>query len=228
MATPYDTIYLDEVTSTQDLATVELRRRARPVLIVANRQTQGRGRSGNQWWQGPTAIAASLAFFEDTFQIAETFSLAVGLAVREAIRDTASVTVDLKWPNDIERDGRKLGGVLVERDEERVVVGCGLNLWWPEPPPSTGALFDEEPAADAGPAISQAWASSLLLANGRWDRAAYLAACSTIGADLTWDPDGRGIATDVDERGGLVVATAHGVRTLRSGEVRTVRKARPT
>jgi BirA family biotin operon repressor/biotin-[acetyl-CoA-carboxylase] ligase len=225
MATPYDTIFRDEVTSTQDFATVELRRRARPVLIVANRQTQGRGRSGNEWWQAPTAIAASLAFVEGTFEVAETFSLAIGLAVRNAIRDTANVTVGLKWPNDIERDGRKVGGVLVERDEERVVVGCGLNLWWPEPPRGAGALFAEEPAADTGRAISEAWASSVLLASGWWDRAAYLAACSTIGDELTWDPDGRGTALDVDERGGLVVATDRGVTTLRSGEVRTVRKA---
>ncbi|MCP4965260.1 MAG: biotin--[acetyl-CoA-carboxylase] ligase [bacterium] len=224
MATPYDTIFLDEVTSTQDVATVELRRRARPVLIVANRQTQGRGRSSNDWWQATSAIAASLAFPHDTVKVSETFSLVVGLAVRLAIRQVADVDVQLKWPNDIEQGGRKVGGILVETDPERVVVGCGLNLWWPEAPHGAGALFGDEPSANSGRLISEAWATSLL-ADRRWDRSAYLQACSTIGAELTWDPDGHGTAKDIDARGGLVVSTTDGAVTLRSGEVRTVRKA---
>ncbi len=225
MATPYDTIVLDEVTSTQDLATAELHRRSRPVLIVANRQTQGRGRSGKPWWQAPHGVAASLAFSADTFAVQETFSLAVGLAVRSAIAALADVAIDLKWPNDLERNGRKIGGVLVERDEQRTVVGCGINLSWPQPPPGAGALLDGVPSPTIGIEISKAWAHDVLHSQGRWDRTAYRAACSTLGAQLTWDPDGRGVATDIDADGGLVVSTASGATTLRSGAVRMVRKA---
>lgn len=223
MATPYVTIVLDEVTSTQDVATAELRGSDQPVLIVASRQTAGRGRSGNDWWQAPCALAASLAFSPETLEVKETFSLTVGLAVRAAVAGVAHLHVDLKWPNDLELDGRKVGGVLVERDEERVVVGCGVNLWWPEPPPGTGALFDDPPELAVGVAISEAWAGDVLQSAGAWDRDAYMAVCSTLGAEITWDPAGRGTATAVDERGGLVVTTAQGTTILRSGEVRTIR-----
>lgn len=227
MATPYDTIVLDEVTSTQDLATAELHRSGRPVLIVASRQTQGRGRSGNEWWQAPRGVAASLALALDGIEVRETFSLAVGLAVRRAIAGVAAIEIDLKWPNDLERNGRKVGGVLVERDERHVVVGCGINLWWPEAPFPTSALFGDDPEPAVGVAISKAWVDDLLQSGGRWDRNEYVAACTTLGAELTWDPDGRGTATTIDERGGLVVETAQGTTVLRSGEVRMIRPVRP-
>lgn len=223
MATPYDTIVLDEVTSTQDFATVELLRSGRPVLIVANRQTAGRGRSGNDWWQAPAGVAASLAFPVDRFAVGDTFSLAVGLAVRSALAGVADIAVELKWPNDLEANGRKVGGILVERDEQRVVVGCGLNLWWPDAPPGTAGLLGEVPDPEVGVSISEAWATDIVQSDGRWHRDRYIAACSTLDAEITWEPGGRGIATTVDESGGLVVETADGTTTLRSGAVRTVR-----
>ena len=82
MATPYVTIIADEVRSTQDVAAAELQDSDHAVLIVASRQTAGRGRSGNEWWQAPRAVAASLAFLPGALAVDETFSLAVGLAVR--------------------------------------------------------------------------------------------------------------------------------------------------
>jgi BirA family biotin operon repressor/biotin-[acetyl-CoA-carboxylase] ligase len=225
MATPYVTIIVDEVSSTQDLAGAELQRSDRPVLIVANRQIAGRGRSGSEWWQAPRGVSASLAFAADALQVTETFSLAVGLAVRSAVATVAAVDLSLKWPNDLEFDDGKVGGILVERDNERTVVGCGLNLWWPEPPAGVSALFDYDPGPDVGAWISEGWAEGLLASQGRWDRDEYKRACSTLGKALTWDPDGLGRAVDVDLDGGLVVSTATGVTTLRSGEVRTLRGA---
>lgn len=223
MATPYDTIVHDEVSSTQELAAAAFAGSRRPTLVVANRQSAGRGRSGNVWWQATRGVAASLAFSSGAFDVSEAFPLSVGLAVRAAVADCTNLDVDLKWPNDLERTGQKIGGILVERDEERVVVGCGLNLWWPEAPPAAGALFDIEPDAGLGRAISEAWVERVIMAGGLWDREAYIAACVTIGAEVTWMPGGRGVATGVDERGGLVVADEAGTRTLRSGEVRMVR-----
>ncbi len=223
MATPYVTIVRTVVTSTQDLAAGELAVRGRPVLVVAQEQTAGRGRSGNDWWQATRATAASLAFPVTLFDIDETFSLAVGLTVRAAILDAIGVQVELKWPNDLEVEGAKVGGILVERNEQRVVVGCGLNLFWPDAPATGGALADADPGPDVGGRIARAWVGRVLAAEGAWDRSAYLAACSTVGAEVTWKPDGRGLVETVDDRGGLVVATAHGRVTLRSGEVRTLR-----
>lgn len=224
MATPYGRILLDEVTSTQDLATAEVARTGLATLVVAARQTAGRGRGGNQWWQAPRGVAASLAFGVDVIEVDETFPLRVGLAVREAIQATTGVVVDLKWPNDIELHRNKVGGILVERDSARVAIGCGLNLWWPNPPDQVAGLVSAEPAAELGAAISDRWATQIMTADATWDVDRYVAACSTIGENLTWHPDGCGVATGIDEIGGLVVATANGSTTLRSGEIRMVRR----
>lgn len=223
MATPYDMIVLDEVTSTQDLAMSRLEDGDGPVLVVAGRQTAGRGRSGNDWWQAPRGVAASLGFTRDLFVVDDTFSLAVGLAVRAALAAVTDVVVGLKWPNDLELAGRKVGGVLVELDPHRVVVGCGINLWWPDAPEGAGGMLSSLPDPTVGTAVSEAWARSVLLSQGGWDRPAYLEACSILGAAVTWDPDGYGTVETVDERGGLVVVTKQGTTTLRSGEVRRIR-----
>ena len=224
MATPYVTINVDEVVSTQDLAVEELQRTDRPVLIVANRQTAGRGRSGNEWWQAPRGVAASLAFATGVFEVGEAFSLAVGLAVRSAVFAVAGVEISLKWPNDLELGTVKVGGILVESDGERTVVGCGLNLWWPEPPSGVGAVFPSDPGPEVGVWISEAWGDALFASMGQWDREAYMLASSTLGQTLTWEPDGLGRAVDIDAAGGLVVSTVDGEVTLRSGEVRAVRE----
>jgi BirA family biotin operon repressor/biotin-[acetyl-CoA-carboxylase] ligase len=225
MATPYVTIIADEVRSTQDVASEELQDSDHPVLIVASRQTAGRGRSGSDWWQAPRGVSASLAFPPGALAVAETFPLAVGLAVRNAVATVAGADIQLKWPNDLEFDGAKIGGILVERSSERTVVGCGLNLWWPEPPSGVGSIFTSDPGPEVGVWISEGWADEVFSNGAVWDRSEYKAACSTIGQSLTWDPDGLGRAIDVDGEGGLVVETVGGTMTLRSGEVRTIRPA---
>ncbi len=224
MATPYVTIVRNVVPSTQDLATAEWERNDCPVLVIAQRQTSGRGRSGNDWWQAPRAVAASLALGEETIDRIGTLPLATGLAVRSALARVCSLEAQLKWPNDLEVGGRKIGGILVERAEHRVVVGCGITLYWPDPPGDAGALFDTDPGAEVGVDISKAWADALISSGGTWDRDAYAAVCSTIGSAVTWASDGQGDAVGVDDGGGLLVETAAGRVTLRSGEARTVRR----
>ena len=223
MATPYVTIVRNVVASTQDLAADELMAEGRSTLVVADSQTAGRGRSGSDWWQAPRATGASLAFSAGAIDVSDTFSLAVGMAVRAAIMEVLAVRVDLKWPNDLEIGGRKVGGILVETNEQRTVVGCGLNLYWPDPPGTAGALTGEDPGAGIGEQLARSWATQILETAGEWDRDGYLKACSTLGAEITWLPDGRGRAETVDDLGGLVVATASGHVTIRSGEVRMVR-----
>ncbi len=223
MATPYVTIIRDVATSTQDLAAAEFDRKGGPALVVAAEQTQGRGRTGNEWWQATRAVAASLAFAAGAPHVDETFPLSVGLAVRSAIQAATAVTVDLKWPNDIELHALKVGGILVERSEGRVVVGVGLNLFWPDAPGDAAGILAEDPGPELGRTISESWASSVLEPGFGWDRNAYVAACTTVGRSVTWDPDGSGTVLTIDESGGLVVDTGRGEVTLRSGEVRTIR-----
>ncbi len=117
----------------------------RPCLLVAEHQTQGRGRQGKPW---QSRAGASLTFSISLPLSPLTWSglsLAVGLALAEALdppRAGQAPRLGIKWPNDLLlRDdtdagagpiGRKLGGILIETvqagDRRLAVVGVGLNL----------------------------------------------------------------------------------------------------
>ncbi len=222
MATPYATAHFRTIASTQDEA------RARfdgdPVLVTADRQTAGRGRSGRPWISAPRALAASLAF-RPPWPVAAwpRLTLVAGLAAVESLPKE----VGLEWPNDIVVGDLKVGGVLSEADDEAVVTGLGVNLWWPDPPPGMGALFEADPGPRAAAEIAAAWADGVLVRSAAepsdWGRAEYRRVCLTIGAVVSWSPEGRGRVVDVGEDGALVVETAQGPERLRSGEVEGVR-----
>ncbi len=107
-------------------------------LLVAERQTQGKGRAGRVWHSASSATdGSSLTFslawpFSRSLQELVGLPLAVGVAVAQAL-DAQAVQVKLKWPNDILRDGQKLGGILIasvsqSADLQWAVIGVGLNL----------------------------------------------------------------------------------------------------
>ena len=222
MATPYSLQVFDEVTSTQDVAAAALEES--PVLVVSGRQTEGRGRSRRSWDSAPRAMAASLAFRPDwDIGFWPLIPLVAGLAAA----DVVGADVSLKWPNDLLLEGNKVGGILVEGSREVLIAGCGLNLWWPDPPDGVGGLWGTDPGPDAVVATATGWVDHLFerLAGGprNWGRPEYLRRSATVGRRLTWDPGGEGTAVDVDETGALIVETAAGTDRLVSGEVRHVR-----
>jgi BirA family transcriptional regulator, biotin operon repressor / biotin---[acetyl-CoA-carboxylase] ligase len=217
MATPYLLIRQEEVTSTQDLARAQLA--SLPVQVVARRQTAGRGRTGAEWVNAPGALATSIAFLADS-EDWRPFSLMAGVA---AVR--AMPGLGLKWPNDLIESGRKVGGILVERNEDRVVVGLGVNIWWPDPPAGFGALRSDEPPEALHAQIAGIWGAEFLdlVANRDWPLDEYRRTCLTIGRRITWHPDGAGLARDVSEEGALVVESDGTTITLGSGSVDHVR-----
>jgi BirA family biotin operon repressor/biotin-[acetyl-CoA-carboxylase] ligase len=107
-----------------------------PTLLLAERQTQGRGRSGRRWLSSPEgSLTFSLAWpFGGALHQLTGLSLVAGVAVGEALA-AYGVRTAMKWPNDILKEGKKLGGILIET--ERVsegtwaVIGIGLNLALP-------------------------------------------------------------------------------------------------
>jgi len=220
MATRYALITLDEATSTQDEA--RTRYRGGPLLVVTGHQTAGRGRSGRRWENAPRAMAASCAFAPDWPRAAwPRLSLVAGLAARDVF------DFDLKWPNDLIADGRKTGGLLAESGDELVVVGLGLNLWWPQAPADFGALYADDPGPEASADHAGRWADAMLSRVDRgpegWGIEEYRKGCRTIGKQVSWKPDGTGRAVAVDDEGRLLVATERGLVALASGEVREIR-----
>lgn len=125
------------------------------LLLVADRQTGGRGRRGRQWLSSPEAsLTFSLLWrFPGDLARLSGLSLAVGVAVARALERVGVAGVALKWPNDILLRGGKVAGVLldIERQEQGTlaVIGIGLNLCLP---PGGAAVHDEflhRPAAIA-------------------------------------------------------------------------------
>lgn len=150
-----------------------------PALVVAARQTAGRGRRGRQWEAAPgDTLTFSLGLPLDLEAIpggASALSLAVGLAVAEALdRGRASLptqpeapleSIGLKWPNDLWLGARKLGGILIEAcpapgltaAQRWVVIGIGLNV---RPAPladGTASLVARTAPVGTAPGLGTVW-----------------------------------------------------------------------
>jgi BirA family biotin operon repressor/biotin-[acetyl-CoA-carboxylase] ligase len=109
-------------------------------VVVADRQSAGRGRRGRRWDSAPGSGLLTSLLFRPRLEPEDLFSVAAlgTLAARDAIAATARVTVGVKWPNDLVADDAKLAGVLCETrglgtDQAAVVFGIGINLHWPMP-----------------------------------------------------------------------------------------------
>lgn len=120
----------NRVTSTNDLAMTTAATRANEGLVIlAEEQTAGRGRLGRKWSAPPgTAILLSIVLFPPR-EIAQPEALVClsSVAVVDALREWGISPVEIKWPNDLYIDGKKVGGILVERGAG-TVIGIGLNV----------------------------------------------------------------------------------------------------
>ncbi len=180
-------------------------------LVTAGVQTAGRGRQGRRWEAPPgSALLCSLVLREHDALL----SLRAGLAVADVAGEAARV----KWPNDVQVDGRKVAGVLVEGrpHEGWAVVGIGVNV---------SAAPDLPDATALGRDDVEAVLAELLAALERRlfePREATLEALrardALLGVGVIWD-GGEGVAEGIDGSGALLVRTDAGVTALSAGEV---------
>lgn len=127
--------YFASVTSTQDLVRAAANAGAAEGLAVAaGEQTAGRGRAGRTWWSPPTGgIYLSVLLRPDLpGEQVPWLTMCMTLGAADAVAATCGLRPDIKWPNDLELEGRKLAGILAEGafsgDRlDYVVVGLGLN-----------------------------------------------------------------------------------------------------
>ena len=123
-------------------------------VVATDEQTGGRGRLGREWVApAGTSLLASVVLRPDvpTADLPE-LSLVAGRAVAQALADVAEVRPEVKWPNDVLLNGRKVAGILAEARGGRVVLGIGINV---------SQRAHELPARPSYPA------TSLLLETGR-------------------------------------------------------------
>lgn len=217
-----------------------------PCLLVAERQTAGRGRLGRPWFSdapavgsGPPALTFSLGLPYAPVDWSG-LSLAIGVALAEALHPD----VRLKWPNDLwlgedaRGHGRKLGGVLVETlggadgQPRHAVIGIGLNLDAPAPRPGldgeTAGWHELDPQARAPDVLARV-AGPLLSALATFESLGFTAFATRYAArdgltgrtlQLSGPDPARGVADGVEPDGTLRLRGADGrVRLVRSGEV---------
>jgi BirA family transcriptional regulator, biotin operon repressor / biotin---[acetyl-CoA-carboxylase] ligase len=147
------------VVSTNELAKQRAEEaNASGLVIVAEQQTNGRGRRGRQWVSpyGCNLYLSLVWGFDGGVSALEGLSLAVGVAVQKAVIRIGAQALELKWPNDLLWQQRKVGGILLEVIGDptgfcQVIIGVGLNVDMPE-----------DHAAD----IDQSWANLVELVQG--------------------------------------------------------------
>jgi BirA family transcriptional regulator, biotin operon repressor / biotin---[acetyl-CoA-carboxylase] ligase len=190
-------------------------------LVTADEQRAGRGRQGRAW-SAParSAVLMSVVLRE----LSETLPLAAAVAVCEAL----PVESQIKWPNDVWIDGRKVAGILVEArpQEGWAVLGIGLNVATEEFPPPLDESATSLRLAGAGMPVDDALAALVASLSSWLSRpaeevlAAWRPRDALIGRSVRWENGSKeGAAAGIDFSGALIVDTADGRITLDAGEV---------
>ncbi|MDP1808840.1 MAG: biotin--[acetyl-CoA-carboxylase] ligase [Actinomycetota bacterium] len=209
-------------------------------LVVAEEQTEGRGRFGRRWVSPGGGIWMSLVVRPQIPVVAAgRVAILAAVAVAEAIAEVAEVQAWIKWPNDVMVDGKKVCGILTEMAAEfalveYLVIGIGVNANIRASKLAQGpGVATTLMAASGGPVDRTALISALVtrivaalpaLEDGfgavreRWKELS-----ETLGRQVKLDAGGsiiEGRAADIDADGALIVETTAGERRVfRAGEV---------
>lgn len=218
-----------------DSTNSELIRRARAhvlesVLLVSDRQTAGRGRFGRSWHTAATE--GSALTFSLGRPLLRTDLSGLSLAVGVAIAASLHPELQLKWPNDIWLNERKLAGILIEtatvNQIRYVVIGVGVNLTQPlltglPTPPA----WLQELMPNVNPVQTlQRIAAPLLESVERFSAQGFAAFRADFqrldllkGRAVSLSDGVQGIAQGVDARGALLVHTSEGERVIESAQL---------
>jgi BirA family biotin operon repressor/biotin-[acetyl-CoA-carboxylase] ligase len=214
----------------KEAAALAVRGAPHGTAVAAEQQTAGIGRHGHSWHSEPGA-GLYLSVILRMPAATPSLTMALGLAVQAAVNDLADVSTDIRWPNDVMLNERKLGGIMVQAAESgALIAGIGVNV--------NHSAFPEE---------LRAIATSLRIETGRehskeallhrivaealryasLDRTEILrrfgqASSWVTGKDVIVDERIAGVTAGLDENGFLLVRTATGIETILAGGVRAL------
>lgn len=240
-AAPWHTLeHRAQATSALDVALALARDGARPgLVVVADRQSAGRGRAGRPWQDGPTAEASLLvaALVDPPGVATGLVPLVTGVAVAD-VTERLGIDATLKWPNDVLVGSAKCAGILAERHAvdglDRLLIGIGIDVDWRgadrtgEAAGWTSLAEAADRDLDRGEVLAdllRALADRLEEVQAARDvaLAAYRGRCSTLGQEvevaLPGDRHVSGRAIDVDADGHLVVDTGRERIVISVGDV---------
>ncbi|GAA1556538.1 biotin--[acetyl-CoA-carboxylase] ligase [Kribbella sancticallisti] len=213
------------------------------LLVAAEYQSSGRGRLGRTWTTPARSALLMSALLRPTGVSAARWpwlGLLVPLAVAAAVRRVGEIPAQVKWPNDVLVEDRKLAGILLERvDGPAAIVGIGLNVTLradERPTDVATSLALEGSATTDRVTVLAAVARELATRYQLWVDAEgdpsvilpeYRELSATLGRSVRVElPDGKfleGTASELDHDGRLVVLTADGPRALAAGDVTHLR-----
>lgn len=230
-------VVFEEISSTNDYLLTHFDRLGQGSVCLAERQSAGRGRRGRSWYSpdSQNLYFSMLWHYENSVADLSALSLVVSLVIAESLQAQGVKDIQIKWPNDIYHQGKKMGGILIETKTDHsgiyLVIGIGLNL-------AMQAQADQH--------ITQAWAD---LANYQFDRNRLTAelACQLqknlkiyplvgfshylerwLAVDLfrnqavklvTENAEIHGISQGINEKGELLLKKGEQVRSFGIGEV---------
>lgn len=239
----------DTINSTNSYLMQNMSEKTHGTCVIANLQTNGRGRRGREW---QASLGASLTFsvlwrFQCGAAALSGLSLAVGVALIRGLHEVGATAAQLKWPNDILLNQQKLAGILIELQGDMegpstAVIGVGINLHLPE------HLLQkiDQPVTDLNRATAASVNPNALMATLLKHVVDVLSTFEQSGFDALREewiahhayhqqpvrmlmPDGSevtGVVQDISDNGTLIVQTANGLQKMMSGEI-SLRSATP-
>lgn len=206
--------------------------------VVSDLQEQGRGRSGRSWQAAPgTALLCSVLLRPEleTSQIS-SFPLVAGVAIAEAIEEVAGLGCQLKWPNDVFLNGKKVCGILIQsrsrgKQVEFVNLGFGINVNSRSselPETATSLAIEAERGFDLAGFEQVVFArlsthyAQWLAAGGRPSLEPWLRRALFLGEEITIQQEGRlvtGRLIGINADGSLKLETKNGEVSVAIGEL---------
>jgi BirA family transcriptional regulator, biotin operon repressor / biotin---[acetyl-CoA-carboxylase] ligase len=207
-------------------------------VVAAVEQTGGIGRHGHSWHSDSTgglylSIVLRLPLATDSLPV---LTMALGLGVREAVEEYCGVCCDIRWPNDLMLNGKKLAGIMVVAgDGGALIAGIGVNVNQPAFPEElrsiatslrleSGLDYSKEELLGYVVAASLRYAALLAEAGKRHILEEFEKRSSYVRGKLVEIDDGArkfdGITAGLDDNGFLLVQTSSTIETVMAGGVR--------
>ena len=236
---PFEVEYHDETMSTNERARELAAEGHSDTVVVADKQTGGRGRLDREWTSPSGGVWLSILLRPQIPPAqAPVYTLIAAVAAARAVRE-CGVEARIKWPNDIRVDGKKLAGILTEMEGEAdrvswLVVGIGLNAnldaeQLPGDQPATtlrAEVGDVDRRAVVQRLLTEFWTLSESAPEATLD--AWRTLTDTIGQRVRVDTPTEeivGEAVDITPPGTLVIETENGRREVTAGDCEHLRPA---